>query len=268
MGEADRVPVAYSEVKDAFNTCFKLDFINALYTTVVVLVFLFFVYRILELYRKSVNDKKVLFDMIIEYGKYAMFIIAFPFILQFVELVGANAQDSIMSKFDKTIHDDTIMQNIFNIALESIEDLFEINSVTDVITIPVKIATTPLRAQFELITMGWNALFILLIKKTFFFFVAGRYLWLAMLKIVSPIAIACYIHKDTRQYFYTWVRYMLLNYLMIPVLLFTEIFSNNLIYTFFDEATMGGLGIAGLVSLFIVKISLFKIAMKRIDNLL
>lgn len=51
-----------------------------------------------------------------------------------------------------------------------------------------------------------------------------RFIYLGGLKMVSGIALACYIYEPTRSYFYTWVKNLLVCYLLIPGFLFVVVF--------------------------------------------
>ena len=69
---------------------------------------------------------------------------------------------------------------------------------------------------------------LFIFKYIYTFFILGRYMWLLMLELVAPIAISLCIHEGTRSYFYTWVKNMIVCYLLIPMFLLADKFSNEI----------------------------------------
>lgn len=262
-------------VRIAFEQCFKSEYIDSLYLVVVCGITIFMLYNVVECYRKSAGDKKVWVDLIITYGKYMAFIAAFPFILNFVELSGAYMQDHLKEKFGPTSYNKTVWEILRKQKEEVYKEIYgdpidkdagmgeRIRDILKTIN-PVNKA----KQLFGELSAEINSFFILLIKKTYFFFVCGRYLWLGMLKIVAPLALVCYLNPNTKSYFFSWVKYMQLNYLMVPFFLFADIFSDNVILVFAEEKYVGALGIFYFIGLFLLKLSMFGIVSKRLNNLL
>jgi type IV secretory pathway VirB6-like protein len=77
---------------------------------------------------------------------------------------------------------------------------------------------------FSGIAMGIG---LFIFKYTYTFFIIGRYMWLLMLELVAPIAIVLCIHETTRSYFFTWVKNMIICYMLIPMFLLADSFSNE-----------------------------------------
>lgn len=65
---------------------------------------------------------------------------------------------------------------------------------------------------------------------------AGRYLYLLILEIVAPVAIVMLLTERTVQYFYTWVKHMIVCYLMVPSFITANILSDAMVVTLFDES--------------------------------
>jgi hypothetical protein len=63
-------------------------------------------------------------------------------------------------------------------------------------------------------------------------------MWLLMLELIAPVAIMLVIHENTRSYFYTWLKNMLICYMLIPMFLLAEKFSNE-VANFFMEGIKG-----------------------------
>lgn len=88
---------------------------------------------------------------------------------------------------------------------------------------------------------------ISLFKYTYTFFILGRYMYLMMLELVAPIAIVLIIHDSTRSYFYSWLKNMIICYLLIPLFLLADKFSNEVAL-----ALVSGQEMAGSVSVVVI----------------
>lgn len=88
---------------------------------------------------------------------------------------------------------------------------------------------------------------IFLFKYTYTFFILGRYMYLMMLELVAPIAIVLIIHDSTRSYFYSWLKNMIICYLLIPLFLLANKFSNEVAL-----ALVSGQEMAGSVSVVVI----------------
>lgn len=110
---------------------------------------------------------------------------------------------------------------------------------------------------------------VFIFKYTYTFFILGRYMWLLLLQLIAPVAIVLIIHENTRSYFYTWVKNMLICYLLIPMFLLADKFSNE-VANFFME----GVESAGHVTVLLVvcvgvwvKIKMFSIVRAKSSQL-
>ncbi|NDV83438.1 hypothetical protein [Bacteroides sp. 51] len=86
--------------------------------------------------------------------------------------------------------------------------------------------------MLELVVLGpitgiVMALGVAIFKHVYTFFILGRYMWLLMLEMVAPIAIALSIHEGTRSYFYTWVKNMIVCYMLIPMFFLADRFADE-----------------------------------------
>ena len=88
---------------------------------------------------------------------------------------------------------------------------------------------------------------IFLFKYTYTFFILGRYMYLMMLELVAPIAIVLIIHDSTRSYFYSWLKNMIICYLLIILFLLADKFSNEVAL-----ALVSGQEMAGSVSVVVI----------------
>lgn len=110
---------------------------------------------------------------------------------------------------------------------------------------------------------------IFIYKYTYTFFIVGRYMWLLMLELIAPIAIVLVIHDSTRSYFYTWVKNMIICYLLIPMFLLADKFSNEVALGFLKGAEFAGSITTILVigTAVWIKIKLFSVVKQRSGQL-
>lgn len=69
-------------------------------------------------------------------------------------------------------------------------------------------------------------------------YLAGRYMFLLLLELISPVAIACYIIPDLKQHFYTWLRSMFCCYLLLPCFIIASLFSDAIVCVIAKEETI------------------------------
>lgn len=105
-------------------------------------------------------------------------------------------------------------------------------------------------------------------KFIYTFYIAGRFMWLLMLELVAPIAIVLMIHEGTRTFFYTWLKNMIICYLLIPMFLLADKFSNDLTTGFFEGSEFTSLSLIFLVFTGVfVKIKIFSTVKSRASQL-
>ena len=112
---------------------------------------------------------------------------------------------------------------------------------------------------------------IFVFKYTYTFFIICRYMWLLMLEVVAPIAIICLIHNDTKQYFMAWIKNMFLCYLLIPLFLLADLFSNAVALAMMgnsDGSTDPSTGWITVLLVVIVKLRVFSVVSSRIHQLI
>lgn len=108
--------------------------------------------------------------------------------------------------------------------------------------------------------LSWIAATIgmLIFKWTYTVFLVQRYMWLLMLELIAPIAIVLVIHDNTRSYFYSWVKNMIICYLLIPMYLLADIFSNEIAFFLTSQTATGSVDILCTIMLvMIIKLKCF-----------
>lgn len=99
---------------------------------------------------------------------------------------------------------------------------------------------------------------ILIFKWTYTIFITQRYMWLLMLELVAPIAIILVIHENTRTYFYAWLKNMIICYLLIPMFLLADLFSNEVAFILTSGQMEGSVDIlCTIVLVVIIKLKCF-----------
>lgn len=110
---------------------------------------------------------------------------------------------------------------------------------------------------------------VFIFKYTYTFFILGRYMWLLLLELVAPIAIVLVIHEGTRSYFYSWVKNMILCYMLIPMFLLADKFGNEVSLSILSGMEAAG-SITTLVVIFTavwVKVKMFSVVRSRSTQL-
>lgn len=102
------------------------------------------------------------------------------------------------------------------------------------------------------------------IKYMYALFLAGRYFYLLLLELVAPIAIVCSIDEKREKHFETWLKHMLVCYLMIPAFLLANAMGDIMNIAFFGESA----GVMTLLAGFVMKLSLFGAAKRYVTQLL
>ncbi|MFK2243280.1 type IV secretion system protein [Bacteroides fragilis] len=110
---------------------------------------------------------------------------------------------------------------------------------------------------------------IFLFKYTYTFFILGRYMYLMMLELVAPIAIVLIIHDSTRSYFYSWLKNMIICYLLIPFFLLADRFSNAVALALVSgQEAVGSVSVVVLVLVAVwVKFKLFSVVRSKSSQL-
>lgn len=96
-------------------------------------------------------------------------------------------------------------------------------------------------------------------------FIAARYMFLLLLELISPIAIACFYNESTRTYFYQWCKNLLVCYLMVPAFILASQFADAIVCMFVMQ-TIWAVSLQIIFSL-ILKFYLLKTVSGKIQNL-
>lgn len=96
-------------------------------------------------------------------------------------------------------------------------------------------------------------------------FICGRYMFLLLLELISPVAIACFYNEGTRTYFYQWCKNLLVCYLMVPAFILASRFSDAIVCELVMQ-TIWAVSLQIIFSL-MLKFYLLKTVTGKIQNL-
>lgn len=233
--------------------------INSMRGVVVVIAAVLIIDRLIKEYKNSANqnngkpDMKDFTNLIYLYGFVMTIILILPFLLNAIEGLLGNMQQSLTQKMGTGTS--FMMEESAKLFVEKVKNNPEGPSLTDGLASIADYTMTVLVAP----PIYWAT------KYMYSLFIVGRYFYLIMLEIVSPVAIIMLLNERTHQYFMTWAKHMFICYLMIPCYLLANQFSDTLINTMFNnEVTIW----FALLSSFLIKLSLFKIVNSKLYNLI
>lgn len=263
MGSIEAIGVAYSRTKEfilyeSFHTIM-----------IAIVVFLLFM-KLFDEYQKNIASNNGRIDLGTYWVQIRMMVIvcfissSSGMIFNLVETVFMELQDNLINGMggdtaDKSIKTMTEMvkQQVLAVQAKEAEGL----------TMDIPFVTDWIFKGLSAIVMSVG---VFLFKYTYTFFILGRYMWLLMLELIAPVAIVLMIHESTRSYFYNWLRNMLICYMLIPMFLLADKFSNQ-VATFFME----GQEAAGQVTVLLVvcvgvwvKIKMFAIVRSKASQLI
>ena len=167
--------------------------------------------KIIDVYRYTYSDKtnhpdiKAFLDLIYEYAFYLLIILALPHIIHAVESVLGSLEtkalailgDSPKEGLEVAARDLTEFQKTYKEGVSWWD---------------------PIPVVFNYILCILINPFISLVYSYMYSVCAiTRYMYLLMLEIAAPIAVICLLNEKTQHYFYTWLKNMLVCYLMLPM---------------------------------------------------
>jgi len=252
-------------IKTAYLAIWKNDISNVLYGVVALVAIIIMVSKIITVYSKGMEqpegvDRKLALRLVKQYILYAVFIAVFPFILGGAETSFAEVQDNLKSKYDFALEssvEDATTYFLNEYIIESMKELEDANMFKEIYLMAIMKLNTAIYSY---------SLYIL--KYIYFIFCCGRYMWLMMLQLLAPLALILAMSEKTISYFYTWLKNMLLCYLLIPFFILADAFSESIsvvISNSFDHSSHSMMVVLLMV---LLKINLFAIVTKKTYNLL
>lgn len=179
-------------------------------------------------------------------------------IINMIEELLADVQTQLMAQFPppKDIDGEALFAQVEEKFQQNIEDDSMFVAALETLLMPVYIFI--------------EMLIYYLCEYLYFIFAAGRYLYLALLKIVTPIAVVCSLSEQTRSITITYLKNLAVCYMLIPAYLIANFFAETL-----SAAVIGGWDMNNVYSDLMVmviglifKLSLFSAASKYTWKLL
>ena len=210
------------------------------FKTVMIAIVLFLVFmKLFDEYQKNITNNNNTFDLGSYWGHIRIYIIVCVIstsagtIFNLVENVFGELQTNLINGFGGDLSDK---------AFQSMRDLVHKQVLATQAAQGQHMEIFVEQGFFELLgttlTATLMSIGVFIYKYTYTFFILGRYMWLLMLELIAPVAIMLVIHENTRSYFYTWLKNMLICYMLIPMFLLAEKFSNE-VANFFMEGIKG-----------------------------
>lgn len=203
-------------------------------------------------------NMKSFFTLFYTYFVCAGLIMAAGPVINMVEELLADVQTNLMAKFPapKDIDGQAMFDELLNNFSEKVGEDNMFVAALETLFFPVYIFI--------------EMLIYYLSEYLYFIFAAGRYLYLALLKIVTPIAVVCALSEQTRGITITYLKNLAVCYMLIPSYLIANFFAETLSEAIVGswEATSVNFDLLSMVVAFVFKLSLFSAASKYTWKLL
>lgn len=216
-------PLDYAEVQEAFS---KITFNHiemvALTTGLAVLFAMFNIIRVVKTSTDNYKeiDVAMFFKLIKEYAHILVLLILLPVFIGLAEeilgMVAKAYETGFGGKPKDSIYDAEVVE-----LKAMMERKVENFSITDLIPTPNILS---IESIDMLLTLVLKPFVVLIDNWSYGFAMIYRFIYLGALKLTGGIAIACYIYEPTRSYFYTWLKNLIICYLLIPGFLFVSVF--------------------------------------------
>lgn len=263
MGSIESIGVAYTRTQ-------KFILYESFHTVMIAIVVFLLFMKLFDEYQKNIASNNGRIDLGTYWVQIRMMVIvcfistSSGMIFNLVEHVFIELQDNLINGMGG------------DIANKSLETMIEM--VKQKVLIVDELEEQDMTKDIPFVT-GWifkclsaivMSVGVFLFKYTYTFFILGRYMWLLMLELVAPVAIVLMIHENTRSYFYNWLRNMLICYLLIPMFLLADKFSNEVANFFMEgKETAGQVTVLLVVCVGVwVKVKMFAIVRSKASQLI
>lgn len=205
----------------------------------------------------SPADLKHFFRLFSTYVYFFVLIAVAPFAFSIIEKGLGEIQNELIQHYQKDV-DLSIDEAITTFTKDYIEEVQRRHNwvgkqIQEVIMLPLTISAY----TFLLYAM----------KYIFFFFAAGRYLYLILLEIVTPLAIVLYLDEKTRNYTHTFLKNLFICYMLIPAFLIANAFGSIISDNIMHMVGENKYSLLGLLFAFIFKLFLFGKSVKYCNQL-
>lgn len=212
------------------------------------------IYR--EAYQKEngIPDMRDFMNLIMKYVIYLAIITAMPFIVSLIEKLLTIIETTLLSAWgSKPDVGLKVLEKEAQLVSENIGSSFWSILKLDIIAIDA------------LGTAILKPLLYYAIKHLYIIALFSRYAYLLLLEIVAPLAIVCLISEKTQQYFYNWLKNMVVCYLLVPVFMLADSIG-NLTHIGISEGSR--YTFIPMIMILILKLYLFKFLPTKLNNLI
>lgn len=253
-------------IKKAYSAIIEKNEVgNGMYTVAALICVIILINKFISAYKEAYSgdaqrpiNVKSFFTLFYTYFICAGIIIAASPVINMIEELLADVQTSFMSKFPEP--KDIDGQAMYNeLAEEFSSKVKEDNMIV-----------STLESLFFPVYIFIEMLIYYLTEYLYFIFAAGRYLYLALLKIVTPIAVVCSLSEQTRGITITYLKNLAVCYMLIPSYLIANFFAETLSEAIVGswETTSVNFDLLSLAVALVFKLSLFSAASKYTWKLL
>jgi len=209
---------------------------------------------------KKPADIKEVFELFYIYISMAAIIILAPPIFSLIEKGFGEVQDEFVDRYSGDLNM-SAGKAITTYETNYVKDQYKDAGIMDYVN-PGKAISTVADGFFN------GAFYMALLyanKYVFYFFAAGRYLYLLMLQVVAPLAVVCFLSKDLKQYAFNFLKHLTICYLMIPFFFLAYAFAGKISEVFI--VNLDHYGKMALIITFVLKASLLKKAQTFVREL-
>lgn len=216
---------AYSQLNNAYLQIKDMIVIEGFYALIAGFVITALVFKIIGILKEMHEEKTFNARQFFELGREYAFCIAvitlMPVLLNTLETVLAYAADRLMESLASggVYNPDNIWKEPISKMLDELMD----GSIVD---IAINGLDTGFRA---VLTAVVGSFFGVAYDYIMMIFLCTRYLILLLLEVISPVAIICLYHSDTRSSFYTWAKQMIACYMLYPGFIIASVFSDLIV---------------------------------------
>lgn len=111
----------------------------------------------------------------------------------------------------------------------------------------------------------WKPCLVFLNQFAYFMYSMVREFYLILLEIMAPIAFACLLDKEYHSYFFTWLKYLVICFLMLPAFSIANYMATEGTHAVFG---IGAYSLLPIICEFLLKVRLLSAAKKYVTNLI
>lgn len=250
--------ISYAEVENAYQSIKQSSMFSATVVLGVMIGAVITIVNLLRQYQKSLEDGqdfqyKAFFQLLKPLFFYALVATLAPVLFSFLERLLSELELSIRESVAAEYfvgNEDQIMQT----QLDAIEEDYKDAAWYEMIGKSFKTSLIVMMSEFIAFCDQYLLSFV----------IAGRYLYLIFLELVAPIVIIMSLLEETRSWLWSWMKQMLVCYLLVPGFLIAHELATSIVRVW---AEGGYYGFMMLLASIALKIYLYRQAQKYITGL-